>query len=83
MRKSIAPINDRISKCLVVIVDANLGPQTPSQTFFSTGSHVGKVFEVALNAVVSVLGRDTISSLLAHLVLLLKYKAPRTFRLQT
>jgi hypothetical protein len=68
MRGRIAPVDDRITKCFVRIVYANLGPETPSCTFGAARSHFLETLQIFFNRIVAMLGRDSICSFLAHLL---------------
>ena len=67
VRKGIASVNDWISKCLVRIIYADLGPDTPPLAFRCSGLHFLEVLQAFLYVVISMLGSNAIEALLTHL----------------
>lgn len=67
VRQKVASEDDRVTKGLIGIVDAHLGTDTPPNTFLRTSLHLGKMFEIVLDTVVTMLGCDSIETLITHL----------------
>lgn len=59
-----------VTKSFVWVVDAHLGTETPPLALVATSRHLLEMLQVVLDAVVTVLGRDSVHTLLAHLLLL-------------
>ena len=67
MRQSIAPIDNRVAHGLVVVIDTDFGTDAPSLAFSRTSFHLGEVLQIVFDAIVAMLGRDSVESLLSHL----------------
>ena len=70
VRRQVRPVDDRIPKRLVGVVDAQLCTKTPAGALRGPLGHLLEVLEVVLDSVVAMLGRNAVHALLAHLLLL-------------
>ena len=68
--QEVRAVDDRIAQRLVRVIDAQLGTETPACALGRALGHLLEVLEVVLDRVVTVLGRNTVHALLAHLLLL-------------
>ena len=68
--QEIRAVDDRIAQRLVRVIDAQLRTETPTRALRRALGHLLEVLEVVLDRVVTVLGRNAVHALLAHLLLL-------------
>ena len=63
----IAPIDDRITHGLIIVINADFRADAPSQALRCTSFHLLEMCQVILDTIVSMFRGNSIESLFAHL----------------